>query len=176
MEAQRKVGDIALPGHPESFQLERTGSRIVVNVPDAHVIAIVDRSTAKLIATWPADDLRSNYPMALDHATNRVLVGFRQPASLVAFDAANGKMLGKSAACGDTDDVFVDPKRGYIYMSCGEGFIDVFAGENMYSRIARIESAKGARTALFSADIDRLFLAVRASAQEPASIWIFKPD
>ena len=84
--------------------------------------------------------------------------------------------LAKRPACGDTDDVFVDPKRGYIYVSCGEGFIDVFAGlDGSYSRIARIETAKGARTALFSADLDRLFLAVRMGAQGPA-VWIFKPQ
>jgi DNA-binding beta-propeller fold protein YncE len=177
MEAQRKIGDIALNAHPESFQLERTGSRIFVNVPDAHAIAIVDRSTAKLIATWPTTELRSNYPMALDHAKNRVLVGFRQPAVLAAFDAASGKLLSKTASCGDPDDVFVDLKRGSIYMSCGEGFIDVFAArDRTYSRVARIETAQGARTALFSADLDRLFLAVRAGAHGPAAVWVFKPD
>jgi hypothetical protein len=37
---------IRLPGHPESFQLERGGQRIFVNVPDAHQITVVDRSTA----------------------------------------------------------------------------------------------------------------------------------
>jgi hypothetical protein len=29
------VGDIPLPGHPESFQLEQRGSRVFVNVPSA---------------------------------------------------------------------------------------------------------------------------------------------
>lgn len=175
--AQRKVGDIALTGHPESFQLEPAGPRIFVNVPQAHAIAIVDRRTNRQIATWSTNDLRANYPMAVDHSKNRVLVGFRQPPVLAAFDATNGELLSKTVACGDTDDVFVDPKRGYIYMSCGEGFIDVFAEqERKYSRIARIETAKGSRTALFSAELDRLFLAVRAGAHEPAAVWVFKPD
>lgn len=174
---QRKVGDIALTAHPESFQLERTGPRIFVNVPQAHMIAVVDRRTNRQIAAWPTEDLRANYPMAVDHSRNRVLVGFRQPPVLAAFDATDGKLLSKTAACGDTDDVFVDPKRGYVYMSCGEGFIDVFAEQDRkYSRIARIETAKGARTALFSAELDRLFLAVRAGGHEPAAVWVFKPD
>lgn len=174
---QRKVGDIALTGHPESFQLERVGPRIFINVPQAHAIAVVDRRTNRQIATWPTNDLRANYPMAVDHTRNRVLVGFRQPPLLAAFDATTGKLLSKTVSCGDTDDVFVDPKRGYIYMSCGEGFIDVFAEqERKYSRIARIETTKGARTALFSAELDRLFLAVRAGEHEPAAVWVFTPD
>src|SRR5215471_19333345 len=36
--------DIALPGHPESFQLEKTGTRIFVNVPTAGRVVVVDRA------------------------------------------------------------------------------------------------------------------------------------
>src|SRR5207248_4902928 len=38
------VGQVKLPGHPESFQLEATGSRAFVNVPAADQIAVVDRN------------------------------------------------------------------------------------------------------------------------------------
>ena len=39
------LGEAKLPGHPESFQLERSGPRIFVNVPAANQIAVVDRRT-----------------------------------------------------------------------------------------------------------------------------------
>jgi DNA-binding beta-propeller fold protein YncE len=35
----RKLGEIGLAGHPESFQLEKTGPRVFVNVPTAKQIA-----------------------------------------------------------------------------------------------------------------------------------------
>src|SRR5256714_4669059 len=38
------VGQVKLPGHPESFQLEATGARVFVNVPTADQIAVVDRA------------------------------------------------------------------------------------------------------------------------------------
>jgi DNA-binding beta-propeller fold protein YncE len=174
---QKKIADIALPAHPESFQLERTGPRIFVNVPDARAIAVVDRRTHRQIATWQTEDLHANFPLAVDHARGLVLVGFRHPAGLAAFDAADGHIRSQTASCGDTDDVFVDPKRGYVYMSCGEGFIDVFEPQDRgYQRAARIETAKGARTAFFSADLDRLFLAVRAGTGEPAAVWVYRPQ
>src|SRR5207248_997107 len=44
-DSRTKIADVSLKAHPESFQLERTGQRIFVNVPDAHEIAVVDRST-----------------------------------------------------------------------------------------------------------------------------------
>ena len=38
-----KVGEISLKGHPEGFELEPSGKRIFVNVPDAREIAVLDR-------------------------------------------------------------------------------------------------------------------------------------
>src|SRR6478735_7137761 len=64
--AGKLLGQVKLAGHPESFQLERDGSRAFVNVPNAEQIAIVDRASMKLISTWPIATARANYPMALD--------------------------------------------------------------------------------------------------------------
>jgi hypothetical protein len=72
--------------------------------------------------------------------------------------------------CGDADDVFVDPKRHRVYVSCGEGVVDVFEqqGDDFW-RLARIPTVSGARTSLFAPELDRLFVAVRAQWKEPAA-------
>src|SRR5690606_14460429 len=49
----RRLGDIALAGHPEAFQLERGGPRLFVNVPAAGQVAVVDRAVRSVTATWP---------------------------------------------------------------------------------------------------------------------------
>src|SRR5207253_2178227 len=41
----RRLGEIKLAGHPESFQLERNGPRIFVNVPNARHVAVLNRET-----------------------------------------------------------------------------------------------------------------------------------
>lgn len=174
--ALKKVGEIALKGHPESFQLENEGSKIYVNVPDAREVAVVDRKTNKQIASWRTAEMRSNYPMALDSTRRRVLVAFRQPAVLVSFDAASGAVQERIEICGDADDVFVDPRRGYIYVACGQGAIDVLTHHgDRTTRLARVNTSSGARTALFAPELDRLFLAVRAAGGEGASVWQFRP-
>ena len=174
--AFKKVGEIELKGHPESFQLEGEGSRIYVNVPDAREVAVVDRKSNKQIASWPTMALRSNYPMALDSPRQRVLVAFRQPATLVAFDAASGAVKDRINICGDADDVFVDGRRSYIYVACGQGVVDVLAHDgDRTTRLARVETSSGARTAFFSPDLDRLFVAARATSGEGAAIWVFRP-
>jgi YVTN family beta-propeller protein len=79
---RKKVADIILTAHPESFQLESAGERIFVNVPDAHEIAVVDRGTNRRVATWATGDLRANFPLALDEPHHQVLLVFRHPPKL----------------------------------------------------------------------------------------------
>ena len=174
--AFKKVGEVRLDGHPESFQLESEGSRIYVNVPDAREVAVLDRKSNKQIASWPTAGLRSNYPMALESARKRVLVAFRQPATLVSFDADSGAVQERVEICGDADDVFIDARRGYIYVACGQGVMDVLSSRgDRTTRVARIETSPGARTAFFSPELDRLFVAARAAGGEGAAVWVFRP-
>jgi hypothetical protein len=113
--------------------------------------------------------------MALDEANRRVLVVFRKPATLTAFSMQDGAPVESAEACGDADDVFVDTKRHRVYVSCGEGYLDVFEPEDGgFRRVAHIPTAPGARTSLFVPELDLLFLAVRAGAAEKAAIWVYR--
>lgn len=172
---RQKIADIRLKAHPESFQVELQGGRIFVNVPDANEIAVLDLAAAKQTSTWATKNLRANFPLAIDAERQQVLVVFRHPAKLGAFNIRDGGMTHAVEACGDSDDLFVDAKRNLIYISCGEGFLDVFAArEDGFVRVAHLATAAGARTSLWVPQLDRLFLAVRA-VNDPAAIWIFRP-
>ena len=107
----RLMSSIPLKNHPESFQLEDDGPRIFVNVPDAKQIAVVDRAAGKVVATWPLEDVRANFPMALDEKQHRLFVGCRQPARLLAFDTQSGKRVAETPISGDVDDLFLDVPR-----------------------------------------------------------------
>ncbi|MFL6605524.1 MAG: hypothetical protein ACJ8R9_29890 [Steroidobacteraceae bacterium] len=170
-----KVADVALKGHPESFQLDGSGKRIFVNVPDAHAIAVLDRTNKQQVGSWPMGELRANYPLALDQ-DGHVLAVFRHPARVGVFQAQDGRLLTSFDTCGDSDDVFLDAKRHRLYVICGDGVIDVFAQSDAgYRRAARVTTAGGARTGLFVPALDRLFVAVRATGGTPAAIWVFRP-
>jgi YVTN family beta-propeller protein len=172
---RKKIGDIPLRAHPEAFQIDPNSAQVFVNVPESRAIAVVDRATQKQTGTWPLSG-RANFPMALDPVRRQVLVIFRAPAELGVFSMKDGKLITSTETCGDSDDLFIDAKRGRVYVSCGAGFVDVFETKGeAYQRIARIPTVSGARTALFVPELDRLLVAARASAQEPAAIWIFRP-
>lgn len=169
-----KADDIPLKGHPEGFQLEAGGTRVFVNVPDAHEIAVVDRLLGKEIASWDTGELHGNFPLTTDQA-GRVVVGFRRPNRLGVFDAHSGRRAADADACADPDDLFADALRHRIYMSCGDGRIDVLEfGNGAYRRIARVPTTAGARTSLYVPQLDRLFLAVRGTSAMPAAIWVYR--
>jgi YVTN family beta-propeller protein len=171
-----KIGDIPVKAHPEGFQIDPDTGQIFVNVPDAHGIAVVDRASQKQTGQWPIPDHAANFPMALDPVHHQVLVIFRAPAELGVFSMSGGKLIATAETCGDADDLFIDAKRGRVYVSCGAGFLDVLEAKGTtYRRTARIPTVSGARTSLFVPELDRLLVAVRTSTAEPAAIWVFRP-
>jgi YVTN family beta-propeller protein len=170
-----KSQNVALKAHPESFQIDSDTSRIFVNLPDAHAIAVVDGKAGKQVSNWKMEK-SGNFAMIIDHDRGLLLVAFRNPPELAAFALADGKNVSSAETCGDVDDLFADRKRARIYVSCGAGNVDVFeATGTAYRRKARIPTAEGARTSLFVPEMDRLLVAVRAGPAGPAAIWMFRP-
>jgi DNA-binding beta-propeller fold protein YncE len=172
---RKKIADIALKAHPESFQLDNSTPRIFVNVPDKQTISVIDRNVRREIAVWPTGN-GTHFAMALDRESKRLLVSFRNPPKLGVFEMGNGSHVASVETCGDIDDMFVDAKRRRVYVSCGEGFVDVLdSTRSAYERLARISTVPGARTSLFVPDFDRFFVAARATAEQPAAVWVFRP-
>jgi hypothetical protein len=170
-----KTTDVRLKAHPEGFHIDESGTQVFVNVPDAREIAVVDLATGSTLSL-PTQGAGSNFPMAIDAEAHRFLSVFRSPPSLMALSSQDGHIVAKAETCGDADDIFADSKRRRVYVSCGEGVVDVLeANEAGYRGLARVPTVPGARTSLFVPELGRLFVAVRAASNEPAAIWVFRP-
>ena len=172
----KKIGEIKLDSHPESFQLEKNSARIYVNLPKSRKIAVLDREKGTVLTTWGTGMSFNNYPMALDEQNHRLFVVTRLPARLLVMDTSSGKIVQTLSAVGDCDDVFYDQSRKRIYASGGEGEISVFEQQDAdhYKVVARIATVKGARTSFFSPDLGRLYLAVRRQGYSPGMIQVFE--
>ncbi|HEX8795991.1 MAG TPA: YncE family protein [Polyangiaceae bacterium] len=166
------VADIPLPGHPESFRLEESGPRIFVNVPPTREILVVDRALRSVVAHIPLGSLLDNYPMSLDESGHRLFVGVRHPARLLVFDTATYRQVAGVPCVGDTDDLFYDAKRDRVYVIGGQGYVDVFdaSPSGKYSRLQRLSTRGGARTGLWSGELDRLFVGWPSRDGRPAEI------
>jgi YVTN family beta-propeller protein len=168
------VADIPLPGHPESFRLEEGGPRIFVNLPQTREIVVVDRAQRSVVGHIPLDHAADNYPMSLDERGSRLFVGVRQPARLLVFDMVTSRPIAAVPCAGDTDDLFYDARRDRVYVIGGEGYIDVFdtSPSGKYLRLSRIATRAGARTGLWSSELDRLFVAWPLRDGHPSEIHV----
>jgi hypothetical protein len=173
-----KVGEIKLAGHPESFRLEIGGPRIFVNVPQAEHIAVVDREKREVIGTWPLKEAKSNFPLFLDEAGHRVFAGCRDPARVLVYDFSvpNGHLITSIPISRDTDDLFYDRSNKLLYVSCGQGAIDVIGqtDSDHYKTNETITTASGARTSLFVPQLKILCLAGPHRGNQVAEIRVFK--
>jgi hypothetical protein len=173
LEEEYKVG-----AHPESFQLESSGPKIFVNLPDLKEIAVINRKT-RAISRWTLT-LDANFPMALDEADHRLFIASRAPARMAVFDTESGHVIAMLPCVQDSDDLYYDSTRRRIYVAGGEGYISVFkqTDADHYQLLAKVPSTLGARTAGYFGKIgkkgfDRLYVAVPARAKRGAEVWIY---
>ena len=174
----KTVRSIKLAAHPEAFELEKQGHRIFVNVPNARHVAVVDRETSEVIATWKTNSAFGNFPMASDEASHRLFVGCRMPSKLVVLNTESGDVVANIDISGDPDDVFYDRKRHRIYAICGAGKIDIIeqTDANNYKGLTKIDTAEGARTGLFVPERDTLFVAVPHHGSQRAEVRAYRVE
>ncbi len=163
---------IPLAGHPESFQLDHRTGRLFVNIPTRREVAVVSLEKRAVIYAINLAGMGGNFPMSFDNKNHRLYVGCRTPAQLLVFDTDSLKQIASIPISGDADDIFSNNASVCLYLSCGEGFIDVVRKDQggQYKLAARIPTSPGARTSLFVTDLRCLFVAVPASGIQPAQI------
>jgi DNA-binding beta-propeller fold protein YncE len=172
----KQAGEIVVDAHPESFQLEKNGTRVFVNVPDKKEVQVADLVKRTILDRWPITTAMNCFPMALDEAHQRLFAGCRMPARLLVFDTSSGKTIASPEIVADTDDLFYDSARSRIYVIGGQGLIDVLQQKDAdhYDRIARYTTPAGTRTGLFVADWGKLFAAVPHRGQQGSEILVYE--
>jgi DNA-binding beta-propeller fold protein YncE len=170
------IGEIKLGAHPESFQMEKEGHRLFVNVPDKLEIAVVDLDKNSVVSRWREWKAVANFPMALDERHSRLFVGFRIPPRVLVIDTNSGKVAAAADIVGDADDIFYDAARERIYVIGGGGFVDVLDVKDPahLRRLARIATASGARTGLLVPEWDLLFVGVPVRGSQKAEVRAYE--
>jgi DNA-binding beta-propeller fold protein YncE len=101
---KRLPEEYKLGAEPESFQPEKSGSHIYVNLPGPQQVVAINRAT-KQIARWPLSGIGGNFPMALDEADHRLFIGTHAPSRMVVLDTGSGRVVTALPAVQDTDDL-----------------------------------------------------------------------
>ena len=171
------IDTINLDGHPESFQIsDELQPRIFVNVPESNSMLVIDAQKRSVIAKWPNSGASGNYPMALDEDGKRLFTVYRSPSQLSVVDISTGKPLAKLDVVNDADDIWFDTQNKQIYLTGGEGYLDIITqkDQNNYQEIAKIPTGQGGRTSLFVPALDRLYIAVPDYLGQDAKIEVFE--
>ncbi len=97
---------------------------------------------------------------------------------MIVFDTESGKTVARLDCAEDPDDIFYDVPLRRIYVSCGEGFINVYEQQdaNHYKITAKISTAPSARTALLVPELRRLYLAVPHRSNQIAELRVYKVE
>src|SRR6516162_11373090 len=172
----KKTFEIIVDAHPESFQLERTGTRLFVNVPDKQEIEVIDVPGRKVVARWPVTSAKDNFPMALDEAHHRLFVGTRTPPRLLVFDTESGKEIASGEIAGNSDDLFYDSARDRVYVLTSQGALDIFQLRDPYhyDHVARLPTPPQMQTGLFVPEWGKLYGAAPSQGDQPAEIQVYK--
>ena len=173
----KRLREIVIDAHPESFRLEEKGTRLFVNVPDKQEIEVVDLAKGAVVARWPVSASKNNFPMTLDEAHHRLMVGAWTPPRLLVFDTDSGKQIASAEIASNTDDIFYDASKSRVYVLATAGFIEVFQQKDPdhYDRIARYPTPPGTQTGLFVPEMGTLFAGVQGrGAQQPSEILVYE--
>lgn len=168
------VGEIPLSNFPKQFDL--VDNKMYVNIPVSNTVEVVDLTTRKVIEAWPVKEAKENVPMAIDRIHKRLFIGC-EPGKLVVYNLETKKVVATVDINKECDGVYYDANRSQIYVSCGNGWIDVINQINpdSYTLTTKIPTVSGAGTSLFITEIDMFILAVPQNEKSKAEIRVYKP-
>ena len=180
IKTHKSLGDVKIDGNRlEAVCIETNGHRGFVNDTALNKVVVFDRETRKETGSWDISAVaKENVPMVLDETDHRMFVGTRKPGMLLVLDTDSGKIVAHLPATGFADDLSYDAKRKRIYMSGGDGFLDIYQQKSpdSYVQIGKIPTRAQARTSRWVPELDRLYLEVPAiNPGDPAEIRVFKP-
>ena len=168
------TGEIALADYPKQFEID--GNRIYVNIPSKNVIQVVDRTSRKVISEWPVKEAKSNIPMALDREHHRLFVAC-EPGKFVVYSTLTGQSVASLDIKKAADGVYYDAKRLRIYISTGEGFIDMVSQvtPDRYQLKERLPTIEGAGTSLYVPELNLFILAAPQAGTRQAALRLYRP-
>lgn len=175
VENDKIIKEIPLSDFPKQFEVD--GNLLYANIPSKNCIDVVDLKANKVITSWVLEDAKENVPMALDRKHHRLFIAC-EPGKFIVFSTQTGKSIQSLNIGKEADGIYYDAKRKHIYVSCGEGKIEVIHQKDAdrYEPMKPINTVAGAGTSLFNHQLDKYILAVPQSSNQTAEIIVYQPQ
>ena len=157
-----KLGQVTFQdNHVEAMAFVDGDPRIFINLAQTNKIAVVDRKTMTITATWPVPPAQQNAMAAFDPAQHRLYVVTRTPGMVVVMNSDTGAVVDTLPAPLRADEVQFDDATHRLYVPGGEGWMGIYdtADSNHLKLVEKVTTAPGAKTALLIPAMHRLWLA-----------------
>lgn len=158
----------------EAISLETGSSRMYVNSRGTNEVTAIDRTSRKIVATWPIALGKTNVPMALDETNHRLFVGCRD-GKMSVLDTASGKELQALPITKGVDDMVFDAASKRLYIAA-DGATDVYQqiDPDHYKLLGNVPTAPVAKTARLVPELKRYFVAAPKNGAQAAQILVFE--
>lgn len=142
----KPLGDIALPGRPETAVADGKGT-VFVNLEDKAQIAVVDLKSRTVLHAWDLAGCTEPTGLAIDTEHARLFSGCHNGV-LVVVDAGSGKNVQKLPIGLGVDAVAYDSQLHTAFTSNKEGSISIIEQEsaNAYRSGGSVPTLQGAKT------------------------------
>ena len=174
--AGKNLGDIKIDSDAvEALALEKSGTRLFVNMTAKDAVAVVDREKRTVINTWPTGQVAKHLiAMSFDEADHRLFVSTRTPGKLIVLDTDSGKVVTSLPCVSDNDDMAYDSATKRIFIS-GSGFVDIYQQKDRdhYAQIAHVPTAFKARTSILIPEWKKYYLAIPHHGKTAAAVRVY---
>ncbi|MDB5917607.1 MAG: hypothetical protein JWR40_1841 [Massilia sp.] len=145
----------------KAVAIEKNGRFLYTSVTGKDHIAVIDKTTFKIVKTFPVTVAAQPSPLALDEANSRLFVITRVPFKLVVLNTQTGATVASFTAPERANDVQYDQANRRIY-AAGDGFVSVVQQDNAdsYRELAPVPTLHGAKTAMLVPELNRYYVAV----------------
>ena len=175
-----KLGSITFQdNHVEAMAFVEGDPRLFINLTQTNKIAVVNRKTFRLIATWTVTPAKQNAMVAFDPAQHRLYVVCRDPGMVVVMNSDTGAVVGTLPAPLRSDEVQYDPGTHRLYVPGGEGYMNIYDTTDVdhLKLFEKVDTAPGAKTGLLVPPLHRLFLAVSpGESKATAKVLTYEVD
>jgi DNA-binding beta-propeller fold protein YncE len=169
-----KVGQIKIDSNRlEAMVVEKSGSRLFLNMTEKNSIGVIDRKKQAVIAVWPLT-CKVNASVAIDEKNHRLFAACRD-GNMNVLDTDTGKVLQNLPISTGVDDMVFDPTSKRVYVATGEGFVNVFKeiDADHYEAIGKIPTGPLGKTGLLVPTLSEYFVAVPPHGATCAEVLVF---
>jgi len=168
------VGQIKIDSNRlEAMVVEKSGSRLFLNMTEKNSIGVIDRKKQAVAVVWPLT-CKVNASVAIDEIHHRLFAACRD-GNMNVLDSDTGKVLQNLPISTGVDDMVFDPASQRVYVTAGEGFVNVFKeiDPDHYEVIGKVPTGPLGKTGLLVPALNEYLVAVPPHGDKCAEVLVF---